>query len=51
MTKPLGIVLPLLGGKGYSVNYTEKQGGPKLPPLTETFADLSWALYFNRTGS
>ncbi len=49
MVKPLGLVLPLMGGKGYSLNIRQKEGGPELPPLTRTFADLGYSLYHNRT--
>lgn len=49
IVKPLGLVIPLLGGKGYSLTLTEKLGGAKLPPLSDTFADLGWALYHNKT--
>ena len=49
MVKPLGLVLPLLAGKGYSLNLIEKENGPKLPTLTNTFADLGYSLYHNKT--
>ncbi len=46
LAKPLGLRLPLLGAKGYSLNYTAKPGA-SLPPLSSTFVDYNTSSYVN----
>lgn len=50
MILPLGYILPLIAGKGYSMNYSErKEGNFKLPPLDSNFFDFHSSLYYNKT--
>lgn len=48
MVKPLGLSLPLVAGKGYSINYEEKKE-TKLPSLDVNYFDYHSSLYYNKT--
>lgn len=50
LTKPLNLNIPMLGGKGYSLNYVPKAGKESsLPKITSTFVDYTQACFINVT--